>query len=72
MSYPEVSSSNHSEGITSSACDCVLFHLNKSGISDLGLIKLKEKVHEHEDYDKGVEIVPVTLATVALPTDPQG
>ena len=37
----------------------------KSGRSDLGLVKLKEKVHEHKDYDKGVPIVPVTLATVA-------
>ena len=37
----------------------------KSGRSDLGLVQLKEKVHEHKDYDKGVPIVPVTLATVA-------
>ena len=37
----------------------------KSGRSDLGLVKLKEKVHEHKDYDKGVPIVPVTLASVA-------
>ena len=37
----------------------------KSGRSDLGLVKLKEKVHEHKDYDKGVSIVPVTLATEA-------
>ena len=35
------------------------------GISDLGVIQLKEKVHEHKDYDKGVPIVPVTLATEA-------
>ena len=29
----------------------------KSGRSDLGLVKLKEKVHEHKDYHKGVSIV---------------
>ena len=34
----------------------------KSGISDLGLIKLKEKVHTHKDYDTGVPIVYATLA----------
>ena len=37
----------------------------KPGISDLAVIRLKEKVHEHKDYDKGVPIVPITLATVA-------
>ena len=37
----------------------------KSGRSDLGLVQLKEKVHEHKDYDKGVRLVPVTLATAA-------
>ena len=35
----------------------------KSGISDLGLIQLKEKVHKHKDYDTGVPIVYATLAT---------
>ena len=37
----------------------------KPGKSDLAVIQLKEKVHKHKDYDKGVPIVPVTLATEA-------
>ena len=37
----------------------------KSGRSDIAVIRLTEKVHEHKNYDKGVPIVPVTLATVA-------
>ena len=35
----------------------------KDGPSDLAVIQLKEKVHEHKDYDKGVPIVLATLAT---------
>ena len=35
----------------------------KSGISDLAVIQLKDKVHKHKDYDMGVPIVPATLAT---------
>ena len=35
----------------------------KSGISDIAVIQLKEKVHEHKDYDQGVPIVPVVLAS---------
>ena len=37
----------------------------KSGTSDLAVIKLTEKVDEHEDYASGVPIVPATLATEA-------
>ena len=37
----------------------------KPGKSNLAVIQLKEKVHKHKDYDKGVPIVPVTLATEA-------
>ena len=37
----------------------------KSGMSDLAVIQLKEKVHEHKDYALGVPIVPATLATEA-------
>ena len=35
----------------------------KDGPSDLAVIQLKEKVHKHKDYDKGVPIVLATLAT---------
>lgn len=35
----------------------------KSGRYDLAVIQLKEKVHEHKDYDQGVPIVLATLAT---------
>ena len=35
----------------------------KSGPSDLAVIQLKEKVHEHKDYNLGVSIVLATLAT---------
>ena len=35
----------------------------KSGICDLAVIQLKEKVHEHKDYGRGVPIVFATLAT---------
>ena len=35
----------------------------KSGICDLAVIQLKEKVHEHKDYARGVPIVFATLAT---------
>ena len=35
----------------------------KSGISDLAVIQLKEKVQKHKDYGKGVPITPAKLAT---------
>ena len=37
----------------------------ESSINELAVIQLKDKVHEHKDYDLGVPIVPVTLATKA-------
>ena len=43
----------------------ILDVFEKSGLSDLAVIQLKDKIHKHKDYALGVEIVPVSLATKA-------